>query len=140
LKASKPILGYTDSRTVKLDFDDMLFKFVIYWAELAMKRFRFEGFIILRSSMNCYHVVFDRYVSWARNVSIVAWVALLSKNAGLMKWCLMQCIKGASTLRVTPKKEKPSPRVVYKFGEQNHAIADFLKERERIKRIYRSLH
>ena len=52
----------------------------------------------------------------------------------------MQLIKGASTLRVTPKKEKPSPRVVYKFGEQSHAIANFLKERERIKRIYRSIY
>jgi len=117
----------------------MFFKFVKYWAELAMKRFRLKGFIILRSSKNCYHVVFDHYVSWVRNLSIVAWVALLSQNKGLIKWLLMQCVKRAS-LRVTPKKEKPSPRVVYKFSEQNHAIAEFLKERKRIKRIYRSLH
>jgi len=30
---------------------------------------------------------------------IVAWVSLLSRNKGLTKWFLMQCIKGASTLR-----------------------------------------
>ena len=30
----------------------------------------------------------------------------------------MQCIKESSTLRVSPKKEKPSPRIVYRYGKE----------------------
>ncbi len=141
LKASKPILGYTDSRTVKLDFDDMLFKFVRYWAELAMMRFRLKGFIILRSSKNCYHVIFDRYVSWAKNMCVMAWVAILSKSISMLRYLAMQCIKMGSTLRVCPNPniDKPAPRLVYRFGCQDHAVKDFLRYRQLIKRIYRSI-
>lgn len=90
---SLPKLGYTDKTTVKLDFDDASFKTVKYWALRTMKWFRLRGFIILRSSKNHYHVVFDRSVTWKKNTHIMAWVCVESKNKGLIKWFLMQCIK-----------------------------------------------
>jgi hypothetical protein len=140
LKA-KPILGYTDCKTVKLDLDDMPYLKVKEIVILIMNLFDLGGYLILKSSDNCYHVVFDRYVSWGQNVAIMARVSLLliKKNTKVLKWFLMQCIKGSSTLRVTPKKDKPAPRVVFTFSEQNHAVTNFLKERERIKRIHRSI-
>jgi hypothetical protein len=110
------LLGYTDKATVKLDFDDASFKEVKSWALRTMKWFRLRGFIILKSSKNHYHVLFDRSVTWKRNVHIVAWVSLESKNEGLKKWFLMQCIKESSTLRVSPKGAKLSPRVVFRKG------------------------
>ena len=69
-----------------LDLDDVPFKTAKYWALRTMEWFKLEGFIILKSSKNCYHVVFNREVSWAENVKIVAWVTLLSHNKGLQKW------------------------------------------------------
>ena len=84
LKAN-PILGLSDTETVKLDFDETSFPSVRYWALRAMKWFRLEGFVVLKSSKNRYHVVFDRVVSWAENMRVVAWVALLSHNTGLAK-------------------------------------------------------
>jgi hypothetical protein len=141
MSKAKPCLGYTDCKTVKLDLDDMPYSKVKEIVTLTMNKFNLGGWLILKSSKNCYHAVFNRYVSLAENVSIMAWVALvlLRKNPKVVKWFLMQCIKGSSTLRVTPKKEKPAPRIVNKDGERNHAIANFLKEREKIKRIYRSI-
>ena len=139
----KPILGYTDSKTVKLDFDDpKRFKSVKYWALKANEKFKLGGGIILKSSKDGYHVVFDRYVSWVKNLSIMAWVAILSKSVPMLRYLAMQCIKGASTLRVSPNpdKDKPSPRLVYRFGCQDHAVKDFLRYRQLIKRIYSSLH
>lgn len=56
---------------------------------------------ILRSSNDSYHVVFDRPVSWSKNMSIVAWASLMTNHAKLAKWFIMQCIKQASTLRVS---------------------------------------
>jgi hypothetical protein len=129
LKA-KPMLGFSDCETVKLDFDDIRFRTVRYWASRAMKWFRLKGFLILKSSKNRYHVVFDREVSWSENIRIVAWVVLQSHSGSLCKWFLMQCIKGCSTLRVSSKCEKPSPRIVYRFGKQSSARA-----RQLIKKI-----
>jgi hypothetical protein len=97
--------------------------------------FKLQGFVILKSSKNRYHVVFDHVVSWAENMRVVAWVALLSHNKGLARWFLMQCIKGCSTLRVSPKREKPSPGIVYRHGKQDENIKEFLKNRRIIKKI-----
>jgi hypothetical protein len=133
----KPILGFSDVETVKLDFDDSRFETVRYWASRALRWFKLRGFLILKSSRNHYHVVFDREVSWSENMCVVAWVALESHNIGLIKWFLMQCIKGCSTLRVSPKKEKPSPRIVYRCGNESENIREFLKNRQLIKRISR---
>lgn len=132
---ANPILGISDTETVKLDLDDISFCRVKYWAFRAMRWFKLQGFIILRSSKNCYHVIFDRTVSWTQNMSVVAGIALLSHNEGLKKYHLMQCIKKCSTVRVSSKKEKPSPRIVYRFGSQNQNIREFLRKRKLIARI-----
>lgn len=139
LNQGKPILGYTDTKTVKLDFDNVPFKAVKHWASRIMKKFKLGGSIILKSSERHYHVVFDRTVSWAENMGTVAWVCLQSKNKGLLNWFLLQCIKGSSTLRVSSKGGKPSPRVVSRDGKQNNEIRNFLLHRRRIKRILREI-
>lgn len=134
-----PILGFTDRITVKLDLDNMSFKSAKDWAMLVLEKYKLKGFVILKSSKKCYHLVFDRYVSWDENLSIVGWVAILSKNIKVKDYALMQCIKMSSTLRVIPKDEKPSPRPVYRYKSQDHAIKDFLQYRRLIKRIYGSV-
>ena len=135
LSQGNPVLGFTDTETVKLDFDDITFKNVKYWAERAMNWFKLGGYIILKSSKNCYHVVFNKSVSWAQNLKVVAWVSLFSHNKGLIKWLLMQCIKKSSTLRFSTKGKKPSPRIVYRHGKQDRQIKDFLLFRRQIKDI-----
>ena len=57
----------------------------------------------------------------------------------LEKWFLMQCIKGGSTLRISPKKDKPSPRVVYREGKQDEEIESFLARRKLIKNLVKCL-
>jgi hypothetical protein len=55
------------------------------------------------------------------------------KNPMTMKWFLMQCIKEGSTLRVSPKRDKPSPRIVFRHGKQDKEIKNFLAYRKLIK-------
>lgn len=131
----KCILGYTDTETVMLDFDNTPLKEVKYWSRRIMTWFKLEGFIILQSSENNYHVVSDHKVSWSENMRIVAWTSLLSNNRMLEKWFLMQCIKEGATLRVSPKRDKPSPRIVYQYGKQDRQIKQFLGYRKMIKHI-----
>jgi len=70
---------------------------------------------------------------------IVAWVCLLSHRMKTERWFLMQCIKQASTLRVSAKKEKPSPRIVFRYGKEDKEIKGFLEYRRLIKRFVRKL-
>jgi hypothetical protein len=132
---ANPILGFTDKATVKIDFDDKSFKTTKYWAFRTLKRFRLRGYIILKSSEKHYHIVFDRRVSWSKNTAIVGWVAVCSRNSKLKDWLAMQCIKESSTLRVAPKGDKPSPRIVFRYGKEDKLIKEFLSERRMVKRI-----
>lgn len=70
---------------------------------------------------------------------IVAWVALLSNNPMLQKCTLMQCIKEGSTLRISPKKDKPSPRIVFKCGSLDGQVKEFLNFRKQVKDIMRNM-
>ena len=131
-----PLLGFTDQETVKLDCDNWSCKKTKFWANRALKKYPFlEGYIILKSSKKHYHVVFDCSVIWADNISIVGWVAICSNNYEMQKWLSMQCVKKSSTLRVSAKNGV-SPRIVFRFGEQNHQIRDFLKYRRLILKIH----
>ena len=135
----KFMIGYTDTETVKLDVDNTYFQEVKRYASLTLKKFNLGGYLILKSSRNCYHVVFDRTVSWPENMSIVAWVFLLSHNKKLEKWLVMQCIKKESTLRASPKGNKPSPRILFKHGAQNNEIQSYLEYRKLIKTAIRKV-
>lgn len=133
-RPSKPVLGYTDKPTVKADFDKKKLKVVKYWTFRALKFFKLHGLIILQSSRGSFHVVFDRSVSWPRNIHVLAWLALMveGKKLGklpLTKYVVMQCIKESSTLRVGRKGRKGVPKPIFKFGSQNHEIRNYLRYR-----------
>ena len=38
-------------------------------------------------------MVFDRRVSWSKNMGIVGWVAMCSRNSKLKDWLPMQALK-----------------------------------------------
>jgi len=136
---------------VHLDFDDTPLGEVKLWAYRTCFWFTLEGFVILRSSMKhyiveekgkiiyeyklgSYLVVFDRPVRWKTNVRIMNWVALLSGNPDLQRYVRMQCIKRSSTARCSKKmekrKDKPIPRIVFRYGEQYRKVKWFLETRK----------
>lgn len=134
-----PTFGSTCTTAVMLDVDNVTFTGVKKLSIRVIERFNLEGFIILKSSEKNYHVVFNRTVSWTENMGSVAWAYLESKNIGLLRWFLLQCIKGSSTLRVSPKGGKPSPRVVYRYGNLNTEVQSYLRHRKHIKDILRKM-
>lgn len=117
----------------------MSFRMARDWARRAMKWHRLEGFLLLKSSNNNYHAVFNRKVDWSDNMRVVAWVALLSRKPKLQRWLLMQCIKQGATLRVGPKGDKSPPRIIYRNGREDGQIREFLEFRKLVKRIMRRL-
>jgi hypothetical protein len=146
LKAGNPIIGDWDKETVRLDFDDTLLSEVKLWSYRACLWFHLDGFIVFQSSMKnyiakrnnrvfyrfrkgSYLVVFDRSVHWDTNVKIMNWVGLESGNLNLQKYVRMQCIKKTSTVRISNKGNKPIPKIVFRFGNQNRQIKKFLETR-----------
>jgi hypothetical protein len=136
---SMPIVGFTSKTTVMLDFDDLGYSEVKYWAFTIMKKFRLEGFIVLQSSMRHYHIIFNKKLTYEKCVSIIADVCLYAKSESLSKWFHLQCIKGEFTLRVSSKGEKPSPKIVFRYGKNNKEIKEFLQYRQMEKNIIRNI-
>lgn len=81
--------------------------------------------------------MFNRPVSWAKNMHIIGWIAQQSKSRRVSGYLIMQCIKESSTLRLGSKGDKPFPRIVYRFGRQDREINSYLKVRGTIKKIER---
>lgn len=65
----------------------------------------------------------------------MAWAALFTHKLSQLKYFQMQCIKRASTLRVSRKGDKSSPRIIYRYGGQDKEIQNFLSLRKMIKKI-----
>ena len=152
------IIGNWSRNTVQVDFDKMPFDKVKYYAFRANNWFKLNGFIIFESSRKehiakekgkkgkisyryfekNYLVAFDRPVSWIKNVHIINWIGLESGSVDLQKWVLMQCIKESSTLRFSPKIDKPIPKIVYRYGSQNNQIKELLETRRIILNIVKN--
>ena len=128
------IIGYTDRETVMLDIDNARYKQIKFVARWLMERFDLGGFIILRSSDDNYHVVFNRTVIWEENVHIIGFASYMLRNERggkkSMGWVIMQLIKESSTLRISTKGRKPRPKIIYKEGEQDKEIATFREYRK----------
>jgi len=122
-----------------LDFDYTDLETVKHWSKRAMRFFKLGGFLVLRSSKKCYHVIFDKKVSWSENLSITGRIVLMTHHRLLQKWHLMQCIKQSMTIRVSSKGYKPSPRIVYREDRQNGQIREFLHYRSKIKGIIKKI-
>lgn len=144
------ILGDFHSYIVKVELDIRYSKRqAIRIGHILNNRYDLDGFLIEQSSTTThkienadysktvfrhrthgYHIIFNRKVSEMENHSIIAWLCLYLKDENLTKWFLMQCIKQTITLRIGFKGNKRPPKIVYRFGNQDKMIADFLDNRQ----------
>jgi hypothetical protein len=120
------ILCINSSEIVMIDFDETSLETVEYWANRLLNRFKLDGYIILESSEGNYHVVFDMKVSLEENHRVLGFLCHYYHNVNVHKWVFLQLIKGKSSLRGTSKYEKPSPRIVKRFGSQDNMIKRYL--------------
>jgi hypothetical protein len=140
LKRFEPTIGFFDYTTVKVDFDKKPFKIVNYYARRTCEKFDLGGYYILKSSEGNYHAVFNRSVSWEEDFQILSWLALLVegkqlKTCPLTKYVLMCGVKTVSCLRIGKKRDKPSPRTVFKSGKQDNEIKNYSKFKRNLRRF-----
>jgi hypothetical protein len=113
-----------------LDLDRMKLRTVKYWAFRILRFFKLEGFIILRSSKGNYQAVFNRTVTWAKNIHIINWAGLFTHNKHLQKWAQMQGIKETACLRTGYKGRKKPPKIIFSYDFQDREIKYYLKYRK----------
>jgi len=128
------IVGYTSDRTAMLDLDGLTRYQVIELAQKLLGRFKLKGYLILKSSIDGWHVVFDKRLSW-KNVLRVIFAAPPCRHRwhGHFSWAELQAIKGFATLRIGNKRRKRSPRVIDAYGSQDGQIAEYLLCRKKLK-------
>jgi hypothetical protein len=114
-----------------LDLDNTTLKESSAIAEKYTNRFRLKGYLILRSSDNNYHVVFNRYLTWKKTLEYlfkIVWRYHYHEHGikpSLTYWAILQACKGSETLRISTKNKKRTPKIVRKHGKIDKLCKDY---------------
>jgi len=136
LKNKKPnnfVMGFTTNKGLMLDLDNTSLRETRKIADKYFKRFKLEGYLIIRSSQNNYHIIFNRYLTWKKtieNLFKIVWLYHYHKRGqkpNLTYWAILQACKGSATLRISTKKHKRVPSVVLFYGKTDKLINDYLQ-------------
>jgi len=117
-------MGFCHDKGLMLDLDNVTGRKAVSIAEALMKRYRLEGYLLIRSSEKNYHAVFNRYLSWKTIMKIVFGQYIC------IRWGIHQARKGYLTLRVSRKNNKNKPKIVKKIGKTDKLISEYLRAYE----------
>ena len=85
-----------------------------------MKVYKLEGYLIIKSSKDNYHIVFNKYLTWKKITKI------LFNQYICIRWAIWQMRKGELTLRVSRKNGKNKPKIIITTGKTDKLINDYL--------------
>jgi len=129
------VYGFTTDKGLLLDLDNTSLAETRKIANKYMNRFKLEGYLILKSSQNNYHVVFNKYLTWKKAMEYlfkIVWYYHYYEHGSkpsLTGWAILQACKKSMTLRISNKKHKPKPRYIEEFGKTDKLIDDYCKFR-----------
>jgi hypothetical protein len=132
-KNTKPnfVYGFTTDKGLLLDLDNTTLADTRKIAKKYCNRFKLEGFLILKSSQNNYHVVFNKYLTWKKTIEYlfkIVWTYHYHKHGSkpsLTSWAILQACKKSMTLRISNKKHKKAPRYIEDYGKTDKLIDDY---------------
>ena len=114
-------VAFVTVKGVLLDLDNMTYRKAKCIAEKLLKRFRLEGYLLIRSSHRSYHAVFNKYLSWKKITEV-----LFSMHE-CIRYAVQQMQNGHLALRISPKNGKNKPKILIKTGKTNKLIKDYLE-------------
>jgi len=113
-------VGFTTTKGLCLDLDNMNEFKVRKLSQYIFEKYKLEGYLIMKSSKNHYHVIFNKYISWRKTGIII--FSLYSTVA----WGIWQIRKGEITLRISEKNGKNKPEEIFRKGKTDNLIKDYL--------------
>ena len=122
-------VGFATSRGVLLDLDNMTLKKAKWIAKTLLDEFKLEGFILIRSSANNYHAVFNKYVSWKTITQV------LFSRFECVRYAVQQMQNGHLALRISPKNGKNKPKILIETGKTDKLITDYLEVFKKFQKV-----
>jgi len=117
-------IGFCTGKGLMLDFDNMTYGKAKRLADALMKRYKLEGYLLIKSSDKNYHVVFNRYLTWKTILQVVFSLVVC------ITWGVHQARKGYLTLRISRKNNKNKPKILRKVGKTDKLISEYLRAYE----------
>jgi len=145
LKPFYPMLGFTTNKGLLLDLDKVSYSLALQIAENFNKKHHLKGYILNTTSKGNYNIIFNKPLTTTQIHTIAGKVYfyLLSAkgkktadNFGL--WFILQCVKKAMTVRISPKLSKPEPRIIKMKGKLDQICKQYLETFDLYKEIYRN--
>lgn len=134
-RITKPVVGITDKNTLMLDLDNISKTRALEVGQNYLDNYNMKGFMLLKSSNRKWHIVFDKWISWAMNkclMSVCPGIRVRGEGGKSLSWFELQMVKGASTLRISEKGIKPQPKIVMIIGEFKSRIKRYIDIRNRL--------
>ena len=114
-------VGFTTTKGLCIDLDNITEKKAKKLIEYLLNKHKLQGYLLLKSSKNHYHVVFNRYLTWKKTLQILVGIYICRM------WMLWQIKKGEITLRISTKNGKNKPQIIYTKGKTDKLINDYLQ-------------
>ncbi len=125
-------IGFVTRKGILLDLDNTSQNSVIRLAEkfLEKRKFRYiereinlEGYLIVKSSENHYHLIFNVYLPFREALMIASSVRI----GNLQCWILERAKHGEFTIRISTKNGNNKPKLIAEKGKTDKLINDYLK-------------
>ena len=117
---SNYIVGFVTEKGLMLDLDNINQKKARKIAQITCKKHKLKGYLLVKSSRNHYHIIFNRTnISWRKTLQII-----FSLHKCVF-WGIQQARKGWLTLRISQKKGK-IPKIIEAKGNTDKLINLYL--------------
>ena len=113
--------GFATDKGLVIDLDTIPFEKIQKIAEHHLKNDSLEGYIIMESSPQHYHIVFNAYLPW----KTIAMILYSFRHPSIRQWADHQMRRGYLTLRVTPKNGY-TPQLRVLKGKCNKLINKYI--------------
>ena len=114
-------IGFVTEKGLMLDLDNINQKKARKIAQITCKKHKLEGYLLVKSSKNHYHIIFNKTnISWRKTLQII-----FSLHKCVF-WGIQQARKGWLTLRISSKKGK-TPKIIEAKGNTDKLINLYLQ-------------
>lgn len=113
-------IGFTTTKGVCLDLDNISEFKARKIAQHTYEKYKLEGYLIMKSSNNHYHIIFNKYITWRKVGQIIFGLYIVTA------WGIWQMRKGEITLRISKKNMKNKPKEIMRKGKTDKLIKDYL--------------
>ena len=114
-------IGFTTDKGLIIDLDQIKLEKVTRIAKKLNTQYNLNGYLIMESSPEHYHLIFNEYLNWKDITKILF---NFNKNS-VIGWAINQMRRGDLTLRISTNRGS-KPKIITQEGASDRLINDYL--------------